>query len=75
MKMAFKTYTLEELIGKVDKEFFTAQDVCGVLNCDPQNIRDTARQRPYLLGFPVVLMGSRVRIPRIPFLRFMGVCI
>lgn len=73
--MAMKTYTLEELTRKVDREFFTATDVCGVLGSDPQNIRDTARQRPELLGFPVILMGSRVKIPRIPFLRYMGVCI
>ncbi len=70
-----KTYTLQELTQKVDREFFTAAEVCGVLAADPQTIRDTARQRPELLGFPVILSGCRVRIPRIPFLRFMGVSI
>lgn len=68
-----KTYTLPELAGRADREFFTAAEVCGVLGADPQTIRDTARQRPELLGFPVILTGSRVKIPRIPFLRFMGV--
>lgn len=65
--------TLPELTQKTNREFFTAAEVCGVLSMDPQTIRDTARQRPELLGFPVILTGTRVRIPRIPFLRFMGV--
>ena len=68
-----KTYTLPELTRKTDREYFTADEICGVLAINPQTIRDTARQRPELLGFPVILTGSRVRIPRIPVLRFMGV--
>ena len=70
---ALKGYTLPELVQKTDREFYTAAEVCFVLGSDPQTIRDTARQRPELLGFPVVLVKSRVKIPRIPFLRFMGV--
>lgn len=68
-----KSYTLPELARKTDREYFTAEEICGVLGTHPQTIRDTARQRPELLGFPVVLSTHRVRIPRIPFLRFMGV--
>lgn len=68
-----KTYTLPELVSRRNKEFFTAAEICGVLGCDPQKIRDTARQRPELLSFPVILIGNRVKIPRIPFLRTMGV--
>lgn len=68
-----KTYTLPELTVKRDREFFTAAEVCGVLGADPNTIRFTARQRPELLGFPVIIAGNRVKIPRIPFLRFMGV--
>lgn len=68
-----KTYTLPELTQKNDREYFTAAEVCGVLGADPQTIRDTARQRPDLLSFPVICTGNRVKIPRIPFLRFMGV--
>ncbi len=70
-----KTYTLPELVQKVDREYFTAAEVCGVLGTDPQTIRDTARQRPELLGFPVTILNSRVKIPRIQFLRYMGVSI
>lgn len=68
-----KSYTLPELASKADREYFTADEICNVLGANPQTIRDTARQRPELLGFPVILTGSRVKIPRIPFLRFMGV--
>ena len=68
-----KTYTLPELAVKRDREWFTAEEVCGVLHADPQTLRLTARQRPELLGFPAIVMGNRVRFPRIPFLRYMGV--
>ena len=64
--------TMQDLVTS-DKEFFTVNDVCGVLGSDPQTIRICARQRPELLGFRTIVMGSRVKIPRIPFLRFMGV--
>lgn len=72
--MAIK-YTLPELVEISDKEFFTPQDVAFVLRSDPQTIRVCAKQRPELLGFPVILMGRRVKIPRIPFLRYMGIAI
>lgn len=68
-----KTYTLPELIRKTDREFFTADEISTVLGANPQTLRDTARQRPELLGFPAILMGQRVKFPRIPFLRYMGV--
>ena len=70
-----KQYTLQDLEQRVDTEFFTPQDVSFVLKTDPQTIRICARQRPELLGFPVILIGNRVKIPRIPFLRCMGVFI
>lgn len=66
--------TLQQLIES-DKEFLTAGDIAGVVGCDPNNIRVVAHQKPELLGFPVTVMGTRVRIPRIPFLRFMGVSV
>ena len=68
-----KTYTLPELTRKTDREFFTAAEICGVLCMDPNTIRLCARQRPDLLGFPAIIAGSRVKFPRIPFLRYMGV--
>ena len=68
-----KSLTLPELAVKTDREWFTSDEICGVLNMDPQTLRLTARQRPELLGFPAIVSGTRVRFPRIPFLRYMGV--
>lgn len=48
-------------------------DVAGVLGCDPQCIRIMARSDRESLGFPVIVMGRRTKIPRVPFLRFLGV--
>ena len=64
--------TLTDLKAET-KEMLVAEDVCAVLQCDPHWVRQAARERPELLGFPVVVMRNRVKIPRIPFLRFMGV--
>lgn len=47
-------------------------DVAPIIGCDPQWVRDTARSNPEALGFPSIVVGSRVKIPRIPFLRFLG---
>lgn len=64
--------TLEDLIAS-PKMFFTPGDVCGVLGSNPQTIRVAARQRPDLIGFEYTFVGNRMKIPKIPFLRFLGV--
>lgn len=64
--------TLDE-IKSSDKTVLTANDVAPVLRCDPQCIRIMARENPLLLGFPVTVTGRRTKIPRLPFLRYMGV--
>ena len=58
-------------IEKLEREYLTADEVATVLCCRPHAIRVTAHQQPELLGFPVSVIGSRVKIPRIAFLRFM----
>ena len=62
--------TLED-IKAMDREMLTPEIVGKVIGSDPQKIRITARQRPYLLGFPVCIIGNRVKIPRRPFISFM----
>ena len=57
----------------MDKMFLSPADISPVLGSDQQTIRVTARQRPDLLGFPFTFMGNRMKIPRIPFLEFLGV--
>lgn len=66
--------TLEE-IKNSDKDVLTADDVADVLGCNPHAIRLAARQRPDMLGFPVIVIRTRTKIPRIPFLRYMGVAV
>lgn len=50
----------------------TPKIAAQVLECDPQLIRDAAVSRPDLLNFPVIRLGTRTKIPRIPFLESMG---
>ena len=64
--------TLKE-IQVSDKLFLTPADVATVLETDPHTVRCTAKQRPDLLGFPFTFNGNRMKIPRIPFLRFCGI--
>lgn len=58
---------LEEL----DSEILTCQQVAPVLQANPQTIHQQAMERPELLGFPVIVCGTRVKIPRRAFLAFM----
>jgi len=63
--------TLTELQAS-DKIFLTPTDISGVLGSDPQTIRQTAREHPERIGYPFTFAGSNMKIPRIPFLRFVG---
>lgn len=56
-----------------DAIWLTPKQVADVLGNDPQNIRRQARKAPAKLGFPVIVIGARTQIPRIPFLKFLGV--
>lgn len=62
-----------EQIQNSTKLFLTPVEVALVIGSDPHTVRCTARQRPELLGFPFMFSGNRMKIPRIPFLRFLGV--
>ena len=63
--------TLDEIRNST-KEVLTPADIADVLNADPQDIRVQARTAPEKLGFPVIIIKSRTKIPRLPFLRYMG---
>lgn len=63
--------TLDEIRNST-KEVLTPADIADVLNADPQDIRVQARTAPEKLGFPVIIIKSRTKIPRLPFLRFLG---
>lgn len=63
--------TLDEIRNST-KDVLTPGDIAEVLNADPQDIRVQAQMAPEKLGFPVIIIKSRTKIPRVPFLRFMG---
>lgn len=63
--------TIEDVM-KSNRTFLSAQDIAPILRCDPQAIRVQAREKPESMGYPVLVIGRRVRIPRIPFLRYLG---
>lgn len=50
--------------------YLTAAEVAAILHCDPQLLRRQARQDAHSLGFPVLVIGRRVRIPRAAFIRY-----
>lgn len=62
--------TLEDIKG-MDCSTITPAVAASVLGCNPHSIRVAAHTEPQSLGFPVVVMQSRTRIPRIPFINFL----
>lgn len=62
--------TLQDL-KMLDKEIITPAVAAQVIGCDPQYIRVAARQCPKNLGFPVIVMGTKTRIPRLAFIKFL----
>lgn len=59
--------TLED-IEHIPKNMLAPNDICEYLEADPQNIRLQAQQDPTKLGFPVSIVGSRVKIPKDAFI-------
>ena len=57
-------------IERIDKEFLTAAEVAPALGVNPQDIRSQAQSDASKLGFPVIVTGTRVRIPKEGFLYF-----
>lgn len=62
--------TLDEIRSST-KTVLTPEDVCDVLGCKPYSINQQAKANAARLGFPVMIIGTRVKIPRLAFLNFM----
>lgn len=66
--------TIED-IKKMDKAYLIPKEVAQVLGVDQYSInvqvREDKKNGVNSLGFPTILIGSRVKIPREAFLRFM----
>ena len=61
--------TLQEVKAS-EKEMLVPSDIAPILHCDQYSINLQAKKDPSKLGFPVVVLGSRVKIPRAAFIRF-----
>lgn len=59
-----------EQIKALDRAVITPDEAAGVLQCNAQYIRMQARADASKLGFPVICLGRRVKIPRLPFITF-----
>lgn len=58
------------------KPFITPNEAAGVLGCDPNYIRVAAKQQTetgkQYLGFPVIRIGNRTKIPREAFIKYIA---
>jgi len=61
--------TIED-IKKINKDILTPNDIAPVLGCDPNIIRWQAKHDIKQLGFPATKIGSRVKIPKIGFIKW-----
>lgn len=62
--------TMREVLTSTN-DFLTPQDIAPIIGCKPYAINQQAKEDPMKLGFPVCVMGTRVRIPRQGFLHWM----
>ena len=61
-------------IARMDKAYLTPTEAAPLLGCSPYWINLMARTEEgrRAMGFPVVKLGTRVKVLRIPFLRYLG---
>ncbi len=62
--------TLDD-VRAMEREIITPAIAAAVIGCDPNAIRITAHREPESLGFPVIVVGTRTKIPRRAFIKFM----
>lgn len=55
-------------VEALDKAMLTAHDVAPLLGCSAYAINLQAQANPAQLGFPVCVLGRRVKIPKSGFL-------
>ena len=61
--------TLDE-IAQIDREFITVAEASAYFGCNPQKLREQAHRDREKLGFPVSIIGNRVKIPKEAFIKF-----
>ena len=60
---------LEDL-ERIPRNYLTAVEVGKFLGCDPMLIRYMAKNDPDALGFPVIRLKSRTKIPKDGFIHY-----
>ena len=70
MSYADAPRTLAE-IEALPVEVLSCAQISKVLCSNPSSIHDQAVANPSRLGFPVIVHGTRVKIPKTPFIKFM----
>jgi hypothetical protein len=65
-----KRTTLED-IEAIDKPMLVPTDICKYLGCSAYTINVATRDGKNPFPFPVIRMGTRVRIPKVPFIKAM----
>jgi NADH/NAD ratio-sensing transcriptional regulator Rex len=63
--------TLEEITAS-NKQFLTPADVAEALGIDSQSLRNQVTKDASKVGFPVIRVGTRTKIPRDAFLKYIG---
>ena len=58
-------------IEAMDKELLLMEDIAPFLGANPQSLRSQAQDNPSMLGFPVIVIGARVKTPKAAFIHFM----
>lgn len=58
-------------IAALDKDMLVPTDVAKFLNCKAYTINVATRDGKNPYPFPVIRTGTRVRIPKVPFLKAM----
>lgn len=61
--------TIDEIRAST-KDMLTPSDVAPILGCNPYSLNVAAKANIKALGFPASLIGTRLKIPRIGFLRW-----
>lgn len=60
-----------ERIEALDKDMLVPTDVAKLLGCMPYSINVALRDGKNPFPFPAFLIGNRVKIPKIPFIKAM----
>ena len=50
--------------------YLLSEDAAKAIGVAPQKLREQAKDDPEKLGFNVIVVGTSIRIPRIPFLNY-----